>query len=276
MDAPGLRTGDTALVSLFAALGPEGLDPAPVLRLAHGARRIALVDLGPALAAAGLAYATPRARHAATRLLAALAAGSGAELTLPPPDAQAAALGAEACGVAPLPALVLAGPPRVLSRAALLGIPPDLLPAARVMLLGHGHLPAWLALAAPDRAAIERTLPRATSLAHAAALAGRLPPIQALDTAARAAADAFIFGEDFAPAFLPEPIAAALTPGADAAAIAAMAAALAPLLAEPPFCPAPLAALPRPRRARAPTPPAADLFGEAPAATQNRRLRAVS
>lgn len=281
MDEHVLRAGDQALVSLFAALTPDGLSAAPVRHLAAGARHLALTDLGPALAAAGFAYASPRARHEAARLLAAIAAGSAAALTLPPPDADAARLGAEACGVSPLPALVLAGPPRHLSRAALLGIPAELLPAARVMLLGHGHLPTWLALAPPDRAAIAAALPRATSAAHAAHLAGRLDAWRALDTDAREAAETFACGTDLPPAFLPEHLAAALTPGAGAGAIAAMAAAVAPLLAEPPFCPAPLvaplAALPRPRRARPPAPaPAADLFGPAPAAAPRPGLRAVS
>jgi hypothetical protein len=263
---PGMESH--SVISLLAAVVEGGLDPAPVRALAGAAPRLALCDLGPALAAAGLAYASTRARHAAASLLAALA---GRPITLGPPDAAFAAIGAEACGVAPLPALVLQGPPRALSRALLLACPPELYPAARIALLGHGHLPAALALAPEDRAAIEAALPHATSLAHAAALAGRVAAIARLDPALREAADAFAFGDPMPPTFLPESTAAALTPGADAAAIAAMAAAVAPLLAEAPFMPAPLA--PLPRRRATPRAEPLPLFPETAAA--RHRLRAI-
>lgn len=273
MDSYRVLDGGRAVVSLFAAVTEEGLAPGPVLRLAQGARALALADLGPALAAAGLAYATPRARHAASRLLGAIAKGFAGPVTAGAPDAAADALGAEACGVAPLPGLVIAGEAgRSLSRAVGFVVPPDLLPATRFALLGHGHLPSWLALAPADHAAITEALPRATSLAHAAALAGRLGAIASLPADQRDEADAFIFGEPMPPRFLPEAAAAALSPGAGGEAIAAMAAAVAPHLAEAPFCPAPIAPLPvrrRPAARAAPLP----LFPDAP---PRPGLRAVS
>jgi len=274
MDSHVRRTPDRAVVSLFAALTPDGLAADPVLRLADAAPALTLADLGPALAAAGLAYASPRARHAAQQLVAAIAAGFEGPVSLDGPDEGSAALGAEACGIAPLPALVIAGESgRMLSRAVALAVPPELLAATRIALLGHGHLPSWLALAAADHAAIAAALPRAMSLAHAAALARRLPAIAGLDPERRAEADAFIFGEPVPPRFLPEAIAAALTPGAEGAAMAAMAGAVAPHLAAPPFCPAPLAPfLPRRRRPAAAAAPLS-LFPEAPA---RPGLRAVS
>jgi hypothetical protein len=259
------RMESPAVISLFDAVAEGGLDPAPVLALAGRAPRIVLSDLGPALAAAGLAYASPRARHAAARLLGALA---GREVTLGGPEAALA--DAEACGVAPLPALVLDGPPRRLSRAVLLACPPALCPAARIALLGHGHLPAALPLSPADRAAIAAALPHATSLAHAAALAGRVAAIARLDPAMREEADAFAFGDPVPPRFLPENLAAALAAGADAAAIAAMAATVAPLLSETPFMPAPMAPLPRRRAA-----PRAEPLPLFPDAAARGRLRAV-
>lgn len=273
MDTYAVREGGRAVVSLFAAVGAEGLEAAPVLALARGASTLTLTDLGPALAACGLAYAGPRARHAAAGLLAAVASGFSGPVAAGAPDAASARLGAEASGVAPLPALVIAdGGPRRLSLAASLAIPPALLPAARIALLGHGHLPAFLGLAAADAAAIAAFLPRALSLAHAAALAGRIGAVQAIDPARREEADAFIFGENLPPGFLPEAIAAALMPGADGPAIAAMAATAAPHLAEPPFCPGPLVPLPRRRRAAALATPL-PLF---PEAASRPGLRAVS
>jgi hypothetical protein len=273
MDSYALRTSDRVVVSLFAALTPEGMSADPVLRLAGEAPALALTDLGPALAAAGLAYAGPRARHAAQQLVAAIAAGFAGPVSLDGPDEASAALGAEACGIAPLPALVIAAETvRLLSRAVALAVPPELLAATRICLLGHGHLPSWLALAGDDQAAIAAALPRATSLAHAAALARRLPAIAGLDPDRRAEADSFIFGEPLPPRFLPEPIAAALTPGAEGAAMAAMAGAVAPHLAAPPFCPAPLAPfLPRRRRPVSAAP--LSLFSDPPA---RPGLRAVS
>ena len=273
MDSYSVREGSRAVVSLFAAVSAEGFSAAPVLALAKGAATLELVDLGPALAAAGFAYATPRARHEISGLLAAIAAGFPGPVAAGAPDAASARLGAEACGVSPLPALVLAEEGgRRLSLAASLAIPPALLPAARIALLGHGHLPSFLGLASADAAALEKTLPRAVSLAHAAALAGRLAAVQAIEPARRADADAFIFGEPLPPTFLPESVAAALVPGADGAAIAAMAQAAAPHLAEPAFCPAPMVALPRRRRVAPPAAPL-PLF---PEAAPRPGLRAVS
>lgn len=273
MDSYLVRDGSRAVVSLFAAVTEAGFAPEPVLALAGDAGSLELTDLGPALAASGIAYASPHARHAAAQLVARLASGFGGPVYAGPPDRAAAMLEAEACGVAPLPALVLAGPEgRRLSLAAAFAIPPELLAAARIALLGHGHLPAWLGLAAADAAAIGAFLPHATSLAHAAALAGRLPVIQALSPARREAAEAFVFGEPVPPSFLPESAAAALAPGAPGEAIALMAATLAQHLAEPPFCPAPLAALarrPRPAASPAPLP----LFPDFP---RRSGLRAVS
>lgn len=276
MDSDLVRIGPRAVVSLFAAVTADGLDAAPILRLAEGAAALELVDLGPALGAAGFAYSSPRARHQAARLIGALAAGFAGPITAGPPQLPSPLPEAEAAGVAPLPALVVHGEGgRRLSRAVLLGVPPDLLAATRVSLLGHGHLPGWLALAEADRTAIAAALPHAGSLGHAAGLAGRLPAIARLNEERRAEADAFIFGEPLPPAFLPEAIAAALAPGADGVAIGAMAQAVAPFLAAPPFCPAPFAQLPaRRRRAPAAPPPASlPLF---PEATAEPGLRAVS
>jgi hypothetical protein len=264
-------TDGVCAVSLFEAVTQDGLDAAPILRRVAGARSLELLDLGPALAAAGLAYASPRARHEAARLLAAIRAGFSGPVTAGPPGPDTEA---EAAGVAPLPALViLAEAGRRLSRAVDLAVPPELFAATRILLLGHGHLPAWLTLAPDDHRAITAALPHATSLAHAAALAGRLSAIAALDDDRRAEADAFIFGETSPPRFLPEAIAHALTPGADAAAIAAMAGCVASFLAAPPFCPAPLASLPARRRRPAALPDVLPLFADAPAVP---RLRAVS
>jgi hypothetical protein len=258
-------------VSLFDAVREAGLDAGPVLSRAVGARALDLLDLGPALSAVGFAYASPRARHEAARLLAVIEAGFAGAVTLGGP---ASGTEAEAAGVAPLPALVIADEAgRRLSRVVELAVPPELFVAARLCLLGHGHLPGWLALAPADHAAITAALPRATSLAHAAALAGRLAAIAALDEDRRGEANAFIFGEPVPPRFLPEPIALALVPGADAAAIAAMASAVAPFLAAPPFCPAPLVAISARRRRPAVSPAALPLFADAPAALE---LRAVS
>ncbi|MCC7283051.1 MAG: hypothetical protein IT556_11755 [Acetobacteraceae bacterium] len=274
MESDVLSFGDRTLVSLFAAVTEDGLRPGPVLDLAQGAAALSLTDLGPALAAAGLAYAGAPARHAASTLVGAIAASFAGPVSLDAPDDASAALGAEACGIAPLPTLVLADDAgRRLSRVVALSVPPELFAAARIWLLGHGELPSWLALAPADRAAITAALPRATSLAHAAALAGRLAAIAGLDPDRRAEADLFIFGEPRPPRFLPEATAAALVPGADGAAMAAMAGAVAPHLVAPPFCPAPLAPLLARRRRPVTAPVPLSLF---PELAVRPGLRAVS
>lgn len=272
---------DTVSLSLLDAVVPaEGFDPDRVTAFgrtarAAGAAHIALCDLGPALAGAGLAYATHEARRAAQAVLRALA--HAAHLPMLAPGPEETTVEAEAAGLAPLPSLVVwPDGGRKLSRAAVLAIPHELLPAARTAILGHGALPHWLTLAEADRAAIAAALPQAGSIAHAAALAGRLAALERCGPDLLHAAEAFTFGIDAPPTFLPEPIAAALTPGASAEALAAMAEACRPLLAEAPFLPAATDAtttrLPRaPRRGQpAPLP----LFPDAPAAATPQSVRA--
>jgi hypothetical protein len=278
---------ETVRLSLLDAVLPgDGLDPDRLALLGRearklGAARLAVCDLGPALAGAGLAYASAEARVAATHLLATL--GRAAQLPLLAPGPDMAAPGAEAAGLAPLPALVLqTGHGRALSRAVALAVPHELLAATRLALLGHGALPAFLKLDAATRAAIAALLPQATSLAHAAALADCLAALDGIDPATMARAEAHAFGTDAPPDFLPEAVATALTPGASAAALAAMAEACRPLLAEAPYLPSPseAAATPLPRAPRRAGPAPLPLFPDAPAqpapaAARGKNLRLV-
>lgn len=272
---------DTVCLSLLDAVLPaEGFDPDRVAAFGRAARQagaahVSVCDLGPALAAAGLAYATHDARLAAQAVLETLARASHLPLLAPGPEEATAE--AEAAGLAPLPSLVVwRDGGRKLSRAAVLAIPHELLPAARTAILGHGALPRWLTLDEADRAAIAAVLPQAGSIAHAAALAGRLAVLDRLDPDSLHAAEAFAFGEPGPPRILPEPIAAALTPGASAEALAAMAEACRPLLAEAPFLPAATDAattrLARPPRRGQPAP--LPLFPDAPAAPAPAAARA--
>lgn len=272
---------ETVCLSLLDAVVPaEGFDPDRVAAFGVAARQagaahVSVCDLGPALAAAGLAYATHDARLAAQAVLQTLARASHLPLLAPGPEEATAE--AEAAGIAPLPSLVVwRDGGRILSRAAVLAIPHALLPAARTAILGHGTLPQWLTLADTDRAAIAAVLPQAASIAHAAALAGRLGALDRLDPDLLHAADAFAFGTDAPPKFLPEPIAAALMPGASAEALAAMAQACRPLLAEAPFLPAATDAttmrLPRAPRRGQPGP--LPLFPDAPATPAPESVRA--
>jgi hypothetical protein len=272
---------DTVSLSLLDAVVPtEGFDPDRVTVFgraarAAGAAHVSVCDLGPALAATGLAYATHDARLTAQAVLQTLARASHLPLLAPGPEEATAE--AEAAGLAPLPSLVVwRDGGRRLSRAAVLAIPHELLPAARTAIMGHGALPHWLTLVEADRAAIAAALPEARSIAHAAALAGRLAALERLDADALHAAEAFAFGTDEPPKFLPEAIAAALTPGASAEALAAMADACRKLLAEAPFLPAATDAtttrLPRAKRPGQPAP--LPLFPDAPAAPAPAALRA--
>jgi hypothetical protein len=272
---------DTVSLSLLDAVVPaEGFDLDRVAGFgraarAAGAAHVSVCDLGPALAGAGLAYATAEARQMAQAVLQTLARASHLPLLAPGPEE--ATHEAEAAGLAPLPALaVWRDGGRALSRAAVLAIPHDFLPAARIAILGHGALPHWLTLAAADRAAIATALPGAGSIAHAAALAGLLGALERLEPESLHAAEAFAFGNPAPPRFLPEAITAALTPGAGAEALAAMTQACRPLLAEAPFLPAATDAtttrLPRAKRPGQPAP--LPLFPDAPAAPAPEGARA--
>lgn len=278
---------ETLKLSLLEAVLPgEGFDPDRLAQLGRearkaGAARLAVCDLGPALAGAGLAYASAEARVAATHLLTTL--GRAAQLPLLAPGPEMAAPGAEAAGLAPLPTLVPASETgRTLSRAVALAVPHELLAATRVALLGHVALPAFLVLDPAARAAITAELPHATSLAHAGALAGCLAALDGIAPALLARAEAYAFGTDAPPDFLPEAVAGALTPGASAEALAAMAEACRPLLAEAPYLPSAsaAAATPLPRAPRRAGPAPLPLFPDAPAqpapaAARGKNLRLV-
>jgi len=157
-------------------------------------------------------------------------------------------LGADSAGAEPVPAIVRheegegGRPVRVLARPAqraiaALGLAPEEERAAIAAILGTGTLDgapeeALLALAASgiDPVALERHLPGAVSLAHAAALAD--PDRDLPDTPALAALERLAIGTGTAEAapHLPEATRAALAAGATAAARAAMAEAVAPFL----------------------------------------------